>query len=124
LHGWSNRNALILGLVITAAGNMLLGALAHAASYPLISLAMIVAGTGTGMLNPETAKTLQAQMPADRAGMASGIGATVRFISLLIGVAALGAVIAHFRPAVTAAVDVNAARGFAPSLQPRPRCWH
>ena len=74
---------------------------------------MLVAGIGTGILNPETAKTLQAQMPVERAGMASGIGATVRFISLLIGVAALGAVIAHFHPSVTAGVDVHAARGFA-----------
>ncbi len=95
LPHWSHRHALMLGLTITLVGNLALAALAGAQSYLLVAGAMALTGIGTGMLNPETAKAMQAQIPAGRAGMASGIGATVRFTSLLLGVAVLGAVMAH-----------------------------
>jgi EmrB/QacA subfamily drug resistance transporter len=113
LRGWTFRSALVLGLGITAAGNLLLGLLAQTNDYALIGGAMIVAGAGTGMLNPETAKAMQAQIASDRAGMASGIGATIRFTSLLLGVAVLGAVMAHFHPAFNAGGNAAAAPGFA-----------
>jgi MFS family permease len=113
LHRWSQRNCLLLGLGITVAGDLLLGACAHLGSYAVIALAMIVAGTGTGVLNPESAKAIQAEIPPERAGMASGIGATVRFISLLLGVAVLGAVMARYAPAFTGTRDASAAPGFA-----------
>ncbi len=113
LRGWSHRNALTLSLGIVAAGNALLGAVATAGNYPLIALAMFLAGIGTGMLNPETVKAFQSQLPVARAGMASGIGATTRFISLLFGVAGLGAVFARFHPVVSAVRDPNVSLGFA-----------
>jgi EmrB/QacA subfamily drug resistance transporter len=94
LPHWSHRHALMLGLAIVASGDALLAVLAGAGSYAVVAGAMLVAGIGTGMLNPETAKAMQAQTPPDRAGMASGIAATVRFVSLLLGVAILGAVLA------------------------------
>ena len=113
LPDWSHRRALMLGLGITAAGNILMAAFAHFDNYAVIAIAMSVAGFGTGMLNPETAKAMQAQIPPDRAGMSAGIGATVRFISLLLGVAVLGAIMAHFEPFLGAGHNANAARGFA-----------
>jgi EmrB/QacA subfamily drug resistance transporter len=113
LHGWSHRGTLLLGLGITAGADVLLAALAYSGRYAVVFVAMLLAGVGTGMLNPETAKAMQAQIPADRAGMASGIGATIRFISLLLGVAVLGAVMARFRPVFTAGTDAGAARAFA-----------
>jgi hypothetical protein len=45
--------------------------------------------------------------------MASGIGATIRFLSLLLGVAVLGAVMAHFRPSFAAGGESNASLAFA-----------
>lgn len=113
LRAASHRTALVAGIAITAAGDALLAALAHANSYPAIACAMLVAGAGTGVLNPQSAQTMQAQIPADRAGMASGIGATLRFISLLLGVAVLGAVVARYRPEFALGVDHNAASAFA-----------
>ena len=113
LHGWSHRSALMLALGITAGGNLLLAMFAHFGSYVAVAIGMLVAGVGTGMLNPESAKAIQDQIPPDRAGMASGIAATTRFISLLLGVAVLGAVMAHFEPALTAHRDLRAAQGFA-----------
>jgi EmrB/QacA subfamily drug resistance transporter len=111
--GRTHRSVLILALAITAAGNVALAALAFAGNYALFAGAMLLAGIGTGILNPETAKTMQAQIPPERAGMASGIGATLRFVSLLLGVAALGAVMAHFHPAVTTGHHPAAAAAFA-----------
>ena len=113
LRAWPARSMLMLGLGITVAGNLVLGAFALLDSYAIFAVAMVIAGIGTGILNPESAKATQAEIPADRAGMASGIGATLRFISLLLGVAVLGAVMAHYVPALTAGRDPHAALGFA-----------
>lgn len=94
LGAYSHRVQLVIGLGIAAGGDALLGLAAHsAASYIAMAGAMLVAGTGTGMLNPETARAMQAQVSPERAGMASGIGATIRFVSLVLGVAVLGAVL-------------------------------
>jgi EmrB/QacA subfamily drug resistance transporter len=91
---FSQRTLLALGLAVTATANGALGILATGrVSYPSFALAMAVAGAGAGLLNGETAKALQGAVPAERAGMASGISASVRFTSLLFGVAGLGSVL-------------------------------
>ncbi|HTX03384.1 MAG TPA: MFS transporter [Candidatus Acidoferrales bacterium] len=109
LEPLTHRSRLLIGLGIAAIGDLLLGLSAHAgASYLVMIAAMLVAGTGTGLLNPETARAMQAEVPAERAGMASGIGATIRFVSLVIGVAVLGAVF-HLGFAVSAFVAVGIA---------------
>jgi EmrB/QacA subfamily drug resistance transporter len=91
---FSGRALLTLGLAITTVGNLLLYVLsATHASYPVFAVGMLAAGIGAGLLNSETAKVMQGAVPAQRAGMASGISATTRFVGLLVGVAALGAVL-------------------------------
>jgi EmrB/QacA subfamily drug resistance transporter len=91
---YSGRALLTLGLAITMAGNLLMYVLsASHASYPVFGVGMLIAGIGAGLLNSETAKVMQGAVPAQRAGMASGISATTRFVGLLVGVAALGAVL-------------------------------
>jgi EmrB/QacA subfamily drug resistance transporter len=102
VRGWMHRDVLIAGLALAAAGNALLAILTPHANALAIGLAMAVAGFATGMLNPETARAFQSQIPPARAGMASGIGGTMRFTSLLIGVAILGAIYARFGFAATA----------------------
>ena len=106
LAGWSQRAVLVLALGIVVAGDLLLAILASSGSYAIVACAMLVAGIGTGILNPETARAMQNQATADRAGMASGIGATTRFTSLLLGVAILGTVIASVRPATAGAAPL------------------
>jgi hypothetical protein len=54
---------------------------------------MLVAGVGAGILNGETAKIGMTVIPPERAGMASGIGGTVRFSGIVVGFAALGAIL-------------------------------
>ncbi len=93
---YSGRTLLTIGLMTTLIGNLLLWGLAHFfLPYPAFLLGMLVAGAGAGLLNSETAKVMQGAVPAQRAGMAGGLTATTRFVGLLVGIAALGAVLAH-----------------------------
>jgi EmrB/QacA subfamily drug resistance transporter len=93
---YSGRTVLIVGLMTSLVGNLLLWALARfTLSYPAFVLGMLVAGAGAGLLNSETTKVMQGAVPAQRAGMASGLTATTRFIGLLVGIAAFGDVLAH-----------------------------
>jgi EmrB/QacA subfamily drug resistance transporter len=104
----SGRILLTIGLAVTVAGDLLLWAVASTGlPYPAFVVSMLVAGTGAGLLNGETAKVMQGVVPAQRAGMASGLAGTTRFIGLLLGVAGLGAVLAkvassHFVTGVVA----------------------
>jgi hypothetical protein len=92
----SGRTLLTLGLATTFFGNLLLYAFAQLRmTYPIFVIGMLVAGVGAGLLNSETAKVIQGVVPAQRAGMASGLGATTRFVGLLLGIAGLGAVLAR-----------------------------
>jgi EmrB/QacA subfamily drug resistance transporter len=93
---YSGRTLLAAGLMTAVIGDLLLWALAHfSLPYPAFQLGMLVAGSAAGLLNSETAKVMQGAVPAQRAGMAGGLTGTSRFVGLLVGVAALGAVLAH-----------------------------
>ncbi|MFJ5295599.1 MFS transporter [Pseudomonas sp. NPDC088368] len=92
---WPPRSVLSLGLAVTFTGNALMALTSNASvSYGLFAIAMVIAGTGAGILNGETAKAVQGALPSNRSGVASGIASTIRFTTLLFGVAALGAVLA------------------------------
>jgi EmrB/QacA subfamily drug resistance transporter len=107
---YSGRTLLTAGLVVTVAGDLLMWAVTRADQpYAVFVVSMLVAGTGAGLLNGETAKVMQGVVPAQRAGMASGIAGTTRFVGLLLGVAGLGAVLAKVasRQFVTAATTLG-----------------
>lgn len=92
-HG--SRFVLAWGLVMVAAGDLLLAWSAPMLRYPVFAMAMGLTGIGAGTLNGETVQTLQGTIPPERGGMAGGLGATVRFTSILLAVALLGAVLSH-----------------------------
>jgi EmrB/QacA subfamily drug resistance transporter len=93
---YSGRTLLTVGLMTTLIGNLLLWVLAHfSLRYPAFLFGMLIAGAAAGLLNSETAKVMQGAVPAQRAGMAGGLTATTRFVGLLVGIAALGAILAH-----------------------------
>lgn len=92
---YSGRALLVAGLAITVAGNAAFWLVAEShLPYSLFLVAMLIAGCGAGLLNGLTVKVLQGAVPQDRAGMASGIASTTRFIGILFSVAALGAILA------------------------------
>jgi MFS family permease len=116
---FSGRALLTAGLAITTLGNVLFWVVARAGlAYPVFVACMVVAGCGAGLLNGTTVKVMGNAVPADRAGMASGLASTTRFIGILLAVAGLGAVLANgvrraFVSAATAAglgqAEANAA---------------
>jgi hypothetical protein len=54
---------------------------------------MLLSGCGAGILNGEVTKVGMTVIPPERAGMASGVGGTVRFSGIVVGFAALGTVL-------------------------------
>jgi dipeptide/tripeptide permease len=92
---YGNRAVLVWGLACLASGNLLLAWSAPLLQYPLFGAAMVLTGVGAGLLNGETAQTLQGTIPPERGGMAGGLSATVRFTAILLAVAVLGVVLSH-----------------------------
>jgi EmrB/QacA subfamily drug resistance transporter len=91
---YSGRALLSVGLAIAALGNAAFWLVAQShLPYSIFLVAMLIAGCGAGLLNGQTVKVLQGAVPEDRAGMASGLASTTRFIGILVSVAALGAVL-------------------------------
>jgi hypothetical protein len=91
---FSGRDLLTAGLAITVIGNLLFWLVARAQlPYPVFVAGMVVAGCGAGLLNGQTVKVLGGAVPDDRAGMASGLASTTRFIGILVSVAGMGAVL-------------------------------
>jgi hypothetical protein len=92
-HRFSGRDLLTAGLSLVCLG---LFALALAVQYvaygPMIG-GMAIAGIGAGLLNGETTKVGMTVIPRERSGMASGVSGTVRFTGLVVGIAALGAIL-------------------------------
>jgi EmrB/QacA subfamily drug resistance transporter len=91
---YSGRMLLTAGLAIALAGNILFSIVAYAdLPYVVFVACMLVAGCGAGLLNGQTVKVLQSAVPENRAGMASGLASTTRFIGILVSVAVLGAIL-------------------------------
>lgn len=98
---FSGRMVLTAGLAISLAGNLAFWLIAsRLMPYSVFVVSMLIAGTGAGILNGETVKVLQGSVPPDRAGMASGLASTTRFIGVLVSVAGLGAVLANVASSV------------------------
>ena len=91
---FSGRSLLAAGLAITAVGNAAFWLVGRShLPYGVFLVAMVIAGCGAGLLNGQTVKVLQGAVPEDRAGMASGLASTTRFIGILVSVAALGGIL-------------------------------
>ncbi|QPF90383.1 MFS transporter [Bradyrhizobium commune] len=92
-HRLSGRALLSLGLFVVCLGLFWFAAVVRELAYGQMIGGMLLTGTGAGLLNGETTKVGMTVIPRERSGMASGISGTVRFSGLVIGIAALGAVL-------------------------------
>jgi EmrB/QacA subfamily drug resistance transporter len=91
---YSGRGLLTTGLAIAMVGNILFAIFAYLhLPYYVFILSMLVAGCGAGLLNGQTVKVISGAVPENRAGMASGLASTTRFIGILVSVAVLGAIL-------------------------------
>ncbi len=114
----SSRAILCFGLALVAVGNALAaGAVLAGLAYWAAAIGMFVTGSGAGLLNSETAKAQVSSVPPERAGMASGLASTTRFIGIIAGVAGLGAVLA-------AVAEANLRKLGAPLVPGQAVDWH
>jgi EmrB/QacA subfamily drug resistance transporter len=90
---WSGRALLSTGLILIGIGLLWTGTKMHGFAYSPILLPMLVASCGAGILNGETTRVGMTVIPVERAGMASGVSGTVKFSGVVIGFAALGAIL-------------------------------
>ncbi|MGC4962138.1 MFS transporter [Gordonia sp. DT101] len=93
------------GFVLVAAGLWLMRGTDPTGSWTQLVPGFVVAGIGTGLINPPLASTAVGVVEQERAGMASGINSTFRQIGIATGVAVLGSVLAsHFADTVASAL--------------------
>jgi predicted MFS family arabinose efflux permease len=89
----SGRALLTIGLALVGAGLLWMGSEAPRLDYSAMLGGMLLAGAGAGILNGEIAKVGMTVIPPERAGIASGVGGTLRFSGIVVGFAALGAIL-------------------------------
>ena len=82
------------GFAFVVAGMLLMRGLTAADSWTHFLPGFILAGIGAGLINVPLASTAVGVVPAERAGMASGINSTLRQVGIATGVAALGTILA------------------------------
>ncbi|WP_407352850.1 MFS transporter [Luteimonas sp. R10] len=80
------------GLFVIGAGFLLMrfGGSAVQASWATLLPGLMLAGIGLGLTNTPVTNTTTGSVPGDRAGMASGMDMSARFISLSINIAVMG----------------------------------
>jgi EmrB/QacA subfamily drug resistance transporter len=80
------------GLVVTGTGLVLMTRVAADSGWTVLLAGMIVAGAGSGLANPALASVAVETVPAEKAGIGSGINNTARQVGIAAGIAALGAI--------------------------------
>jgi predicted MFS family arabinose efflux permease len=83
-----------VGLVLSGAGLLLMAGLAAGSSWTHLIPGMVVAGLGSGLINPALASTAVGVVPPRAAGMASGINSTFRQVGVATGIAIYGTLFA------------------------------
>jgi hypothetical protein len=92
-YRFAGRTRLTAGLAILGGGLFLMALAAPHFRYVDMLGGMMLAGIGGGVLNGEVVEVGISVIPPTRAGMASGMSGTIRFSGLVIGFAALGAIL-------------------------------
>jgi len=83
------------GLVLVGVGLLLMSGLDASSGWTHLIPGFIIAGAGTGLVNPPLASTAIGVVRPDRAGMASGINSTFRQVGIATGIAGFGALFSH-----------------------------
>lgn len=83
------------GLLLVGVGLILMGGINGTTPWTHLIPGFILAGLGTGLVNPPLASTAIGVVEPHRAGMASGINSTFRQVGIATGIAALGTIFAE-----------------------------
>jgi EmrB/QacA subfamily drug resistance transporter len=100
------------GLLLVGVGLLLMRGLDAQSDWTHLIPGLVVAGMGSGLVNPPLASTAVGVVTPDRSGMASGINSTFRQVGIATGIALLGTLFANH---VTAQV-IERSRG-VPALR-------
>jgi EmrB/QacA subfamily drug resistance transporter len=92
-HRVSGRDLVSIGLLLSAVGHLSLGYGAARQSFELMMPGLVFVGMGAGFMNGEIARVSMTVFPPERAGMAAGMGGTVRFAGIVLAFATLGAIL-------------------------------
>ncbi len=84
-HRLTGRTLLTAGLALVSLGLAFMALVAGDPDVRVMLAGMMATGIGAGLLNGETTKVGMTVIPAERAGMASGISGTMRFTGIVIG---------------------------------------
>jgi EmrB/QacA subfamily drug resistance transporter len=91
---FSNRAMVSVGMLITAAGFLLLWAVAPGDGYPALAAALVAMGAGAGLAAPAAVTALMGAIPAAHAGAGSAMNSTLSQAGSALGIATLGSVLA------------------------------
>lgn len=101
------------GLVLVGVGLLLMAQITATSSWTVLIPGFVLAGLGSGAINPPLASTAVGVVEPQRAGMASGINNTFRQVGVATGIAALGSIFA-----TREAADLAHALHRVPALAP------
>jgi len=107
------RILLGVGMAGVGSGLLLMHGLSVDSEIDDLLLGFLIAGIGIGVTNPGIGQAAIAVVPAERAGMGSGINTTFRQIGIATGIASLGAIFQSRVSSKLSEVLPNAPDGFA-----------
>jgi EmrB/QacA subfamily drug resistance transporter len=90
------------GLLLVGIGLLLMRGISADSSWTHLIPGFIVAGAGSGMINPPLASTAVGVVAPKDSGMASGISSTFRQVGIATAIAAFGSIFAHKLAGATA----------------------
>ncbi|MEO3743514.1 MFS transporter [Plantactinospora sp. B5E13] len=88
----SSAKLLVVGLLLTAAGEAALLGLVGSGTWSRALPGLAVAGIGTGVLNATLARLAVESVPADHVAMGSGASNTARYVGASLGLALVGSI--------------------------------
>jgi hypothetical protein len=80
------------GLGMAGIGLLLMSGIESGSEWTTLLGGFLVAGAGTGLLNPAIADVAVSVVPKERSGMAAGINDTFRQVGVAVGIAVWGAI--------------------------------
>ncbi|WP_248766978.1 MFS transporter [Pseudomonas sp. MWU12-2345] len=96
----SERVLVMAGLTVSACGYALMLPALAAQSYTLLVVPMLLAGSGIALVIPTITQAVLTAVPANRAGVASGLLNAARQVGGVMGVALFGGLVRHSQPAL------------------------
>jgi EmrB/QacA subfamily drug resistance transporter len=102
------------GLALAGTGLLAMRGLQVDSEWTALLVGFVLAGAGSGLVNPTLAEAAIGVVPRERAGVATGINNTFRQVGIAVGIALLGAL---FQSQVETRLDETLATG-PPALRP------